>query len=221
MVRQGLRWAGRWALFTAMLAAAGMPVPAAAGGPGTPPPLAACVVVEVRDATDLVLRCAGGRLEVRLPGVVAPRPGPPLLGGEPYGDASVEEARRWLGGLRLVRDGRTLRAGGSDVRHELLARGLVQLARGAAATLPAELAAAERSARQRQLGVWSHEAWRRHQSDLTLALDLPAPPPPPPLGAVAERLARHSREERRAAFDAALAALEARPPDAALAPPRR
>ena len=194
------------------VASAGAGSRAAAGEP--------CAIVAVRDAATLRVHCGAGHREVLLPGIVAPRGGGPLLGGEPFGDESRDEARRWLVGRRVVPAGDSLWLDGADVRVLLLARGLAQIARGAAARLPPALATAERSARERQLGIWSHAAWSRHQAAVTRPMDLPTPPPPQPpsLGRVAARHARHTPEQRRAAFDAAIAALDRAEEDGASPP---
>jgi len=88
---------------------------------------------------------------------------------------------------------------------------------------PADLAAlrrAEREARSRGLGAWSHAAWRTHRASVTepIPLTAPTPPPaPPPLALLAARPGQPSWEERKAAFEAALRELER----AAAPPPRR
>ena len=44
-----------------------------------------CLVVDADDAATLRVQCGGELRTVRLASVRAPRPGPTLLGGEPYG----------------------------------------------------------------------------------------------------------------------------------------
>jgi hypothetical protein len=166
-------------------------------------------VTSVSDAATLTLRCAGSERTVALAGVTAPRPGPPLHGGEPFGDGSAAAASEMLAGRAVrVSDSRVTFAG-ADLRLALLERGLVRVRTGF--TSPA-LVAAERSARAAQRGLWSLEVWQRHHSAVTVPLDLPpqGPPPPTPLGVVADRLARRDRAARRQAFDAALAELAQR-----------
>lgn len=177
------------------------------------PPGAECEVVAVPAVTSLSLRCGGGLWPARLAGVTAPRPGGPLEGGEPHGDDSLAAVRELLLGRRVVSGRGTVYLHGRDVRLELLDRGLVQ--RSAAGGDDAPLAAAEAAARRARRGIWSHEVWRRHQTATTRPLDLPAPaqPAPQPLGALAERLAQRTPEERRRAFAAALAALEPADPE--------
>jgi endonuclease YncB( thermonuclease family) len=195
--------------------------PSAAATPSAtaaPPGAAAgetCTIAAVRDAATLSLECPGGRRERQLGGVVAPRPGPPLRGGEPFGDESVAAARTWLLHRVVTAGAEDVRLDGVDLRLGLLARGLVQLGSDAAARAP-DLYAAEREARRHQLGVWSHAAWQRHQAAMREPLDLPTPEPAatPALATVANRLARRSPAERREAFAAALAALAAREPAA-------
>ena len=192
---------------------AGAPAAAPAGALElTAPPGAACEVVAMADATSLSLRCGGGLWPARLAGVAAPRPGTPLQGGEPHGDASRAAARELLLGRRVVSGRGTVYLEGRDVRLELLGRGLVQRS---AAGDDGVLAAAEAAARRARRGIWSHEVWRRHQAATTRPLDLPAPvqAPAQTLGALAERLAQRTPEERRRAFDAAVAALEPADPE--------
>ena len=182
-----------------------------------------CVVIAVTDAVTLTLRCGGRERAAPLPGVRAPRPGGPHAGGEPFAIEGRREVERWLLGAEL-----TLRAGGAwlegrDLRRELLARGLALLDAGEAQG--AELAAlrgAEREARSRGLGAWSHAAWRAHQASVTEPVPLPGGRPPPPAVPLAARAARPGQpswEERKAAFDAAIREL-ARSPGATTDPPR-
>jgi hypothetical protein len=98
------------------------------------------------------------------------------------------------------------------LRPGLLALGLVEWTGDASAAGDATLRAAERQARLASRGLWSYEGWRRHQSSVREPLlipGVPSLPPEEPLGAVAARLTRKSAAERRAAFDAAMAQLQA------------
>lgn len=200
------------------LLAAGRPGQAAAPATSSPE---GCVVTAVADAVTLELRCDGVTRLERLRGVRAPRPGPPHAGGEPFAVESRRRAQQWLAGLRVELADGVARLAGEDVRLALLARGLALVEPAAAerAGLVA-LRYAEREARRRGLGAWSHAAWRAHQASVTEPVALATPPPPsepPRLAARAARPGQPSWEERKAAFDAALRELErAAPP-----PPRR
>ena len=200
------------------LLAAGWPGPVAASAAS---PSAVCMVAGVADAVTLELRCAGETRVERLRGVRAPRPGTPHAGGEPYAAESRRQALRRLAGARIELADGVARLDGEDVRLGLLARGLAVVE--PAAVDRAELAAlrrAEREARSRGLGAWSHAAWRALQASVTEPVPLAAPPPPPappPLAVRAARPGQPSWEERKAAFEAALRELE-RPPTP---PPRR
>jgi endonuclease YncB( thermonuclease family) len=199
----------RWPplLWGAWLTLAAAPLVAA------PPPAAApCRVLAVVDAAKLRLACPEGERRVALAGLHAPRPGPPQQGGEAFAAESRELAREWLTGRPVELLAWTVRLDGRDVREELLARGWVQLA----ALDPADevgrrLIAAERSARAARRGLWSLAAWVRHRDSVTEpTLVPPRPPPVPaePLGQRAARLSTQSWEERKAAFESALADLE-------------
>jgi endonuclease YncB( thermonuclease family) len=206
------RWILGW-LVTLLLAA---PL-AGDGAAGPPVRLEACRVSAVLDTVTLRLDCGAGERVVALAGLRAPRPGPPQQGGEPYADESRALASQRLLGNRVDLAGREVRVDGVDVRRELLARGLAQLGDAAAAGESfAALLAAEREARGRRLGLWSLQAWRRHQDSATVATIVPPRPPPAapePLAARAARLSTESWERRKAAFDAALVALAGEPPE--------
>jgi endonuclease YncB( thermonuclease family) len=175
-----------------------------------------CRVVAVNDTIALRLTCAGGVRDVRLATVRAPRPGTPQLGGEPFAAESRELASGLLTGRDVMVAGGVVRHGGMDVRLELLVLGLVQLADpGGIRQGREELLAAEREARARHRGLWSLAAWRRHLASARqpTSLATPAPRAEEPLAARAARLSRLPWEERKAAFDAALAELAAGPPE--------
>jgi endonuclease YncB( thermonuclease family) len=188
-----------------------------------------CGIVAVRDAATLTLRCDGRDRLVRLPGLRAPRL-PSLASdphGEPFAARSRELAEAWLRGSEVeLRDGLVL-LDGSDLRRDLLARGLAQLETAppaiASATAPGgdPLRAAEREARAQRRGIWSHDAWLARRSAATDPVPLPSPPPPPSrpaLAALAVRPGQPSWEERKAAFEAAVAELERRSDGARSAP---
>jgi endonuclease YncB( thermonuclease family) len=179
----------------------------AAGGP-------TCVVVGVEDAATLQLQCGGEPRTLRLASVRAPQPGNALGGGEPYGTQGRDLVRGWFVGRRVEVGGGTARLGGEDVRHGLLSLGLVEWTGSESTPADAPLRAAERDARLASRGLWSYDAWRRHQSTVREPLLVPGVPPLPAsesLGAVAARYSRKSAAERRAAFDAAVSHLEALP----------
>ena len=191
------------------------------GGAAAAPPAAPCVIASVADAVGLELQCAGGTRMERLRGLRAPRPGPPHAGGEPFAAESRRLTQEWLTGARVELADGVARLDGEDLRLGLLARGLAVVE--PASLDPADLAAlrrAEREARSRGLGAWSHAAWRTHRASVTepIPLAAPTPPPaPPPLALRAARPGQPSWEERKAAFEAALRELER----AAARPPRR
>lgn len=196
---------------------------AAAGGR---PALAAnergCLVVDADDAATLRLQCGGELRTLRLASVRAPRPGPTLLGGEPYGSDGRELVRGWFVGKRVEVGGGTARLGGEDLRRGLLALGLVEWTGSATSAADAPLRAAEREARLGSRGLWSIDAWRRHQATASEPLLVPGTPalaPAESIGAAAARFPRKSEAERRAAFDAAVANLKTMPPVAAAAAP--
>jgi endonuclease YncB( thermonuclease family) len=175
------------------------------------PQVEPCVVVDVIDAATLRLACAGRERTVRLPAVRAPRPGAPQQGGEPFSGESLALAAGLLRAQPVVAVAGVVLYEGEDLRRQLLALGLVQLAdipsfHGAGA----ELRAAEREARAARRGLWSLAAWRRHQALATRPTELIAPTPrvEEPLAARAARMTRLSWEQRKAAFDAAMAELE-------------
>ena len=201
------------ALGTAWGPAAAAAPPAAGGAAAaSPAPPARCVVRSVADAVTLELRCAGIARGVRLGGVRAPRPGGPHEGGEPFAAESRRLAAELLAGAEIELAGGVARLGGEDVRVALLERGLVFV--DAAAADGSGLAAlrdAERGARSRGAGAWSHAAWRAHQASVTAPVPIAAPPPPPrrePLASRAALPGQPSWEERKAAFEAALRGLE-------------
>ena len=183
-----------------------------------------CQVVGADDAATLRLRCGVEPRLLRLAAVRAPRPGTPLEGGEPYGTQGRDLVRGWFVGRLVEVGGGTARLGGEDVRRGLLALGLVEWTGGATVEGDAALRAAEREARLAARGLWSYAAWRRHQSSVRQPLLIPGIPPPPAeesLGAAAARLSSRSAAERRAAFEAAVAQLEARRRAQPEAPPKR
>ena len=192
---------------------AGAPVPSSASGPS-------CLVVDADDAATLRLQCGGELRMLHLASVRAPRPGPTLLGGQPYGSDGRDLVRGWFGGKRVEVGGGTAFLGGEDVRLGLLRLGLVEWS-GAATSTSAALRAAEREARLGSRGLWSIDAWRRHQATARQPLLVPGTPPLAPaesIGAAAARFPRQSEAARRAAFEASLAQLETMPPVAAAAP---
>ena len=187
----------------------------AAGGPS-------CLVVGVDDAATLRLQCGGAPRTLRLASVRAPRPGTALTGGEPYGTQGRDLARGWFVGKSLEVGGGTARLGSEDLRHGLLALGLVEWTGGTATAADAALRAAEREARLAARGLWSAVAWRRHQASVTEPLLVPGLPPLPPaesIGTLAARFPRKDAAQRRAAFAAAVAQLEAQKVSQAASPP--
>jgi hypothetical protein len=195
---------GIWLLVvaTALLAAA----PAAAGTERT------CVVIGGDDAATWRLQCGGEVGTLQLASVRAPRPGTALQGGEPYGTQGRDLVRGWFVGRRVEVGGGTVRLGGEDVRLGLLFLGIVEWTGTATTAGDAALRSAAREARLGSRGVWSHDAWRRHQASVREPLLVPGVPPLPAqesIGAVAARFQRKSAAERRAAFEAAIGQLEA------------
>ena len=180
-----------------------------------------CLVVDADDAATLRLRCGGELRTLRLAAVHAPRPGPTLLGGEPYGSDGRDLVRGWFAGKRVEVSGGTAFLGGEDVRIGLLRLGLVEWSGGAATSASAPLRAAEREARLGSRGLWSIDAWRRHQATAREPLLVPGTPPLAPaesIGTAAARFPRKDEAQRRAAFEAAVAQLKTMPPVAAAAP---
>jgi endonuclease YncB( thermonuclease family) len=175
-----------------------------------------CLVTGADDAATLRLQCQGVTRTLRLASVRAPRPGTPLEGGEPYGTDGRDLVRGWFVGRQVELAGGTVRLGGEDVRRGLLALGLVEwTAPPAVDGSDRALRAAEREARLGARGLWSYDGWRRHQSSVREPLLIPGIPPlarEEPLAARAARLSRQSAAERRAAFAAAIAQLEAQRP---------
>ena len=186
---------------------------------------ALCRITAVVDAATLRLACAGGDRMVRLDGVRAPRPGLPQEGGEPYGSDSRELARRELTGRSVVVAAagglKWLAVDGVDLRGPLLASGMIQTTAAGRRRLAAALLAAERSARAGQRGLWSYEAWRRHREAARSPFALVQPPPKAPESAAgrAARAGDKPWQERKAAFEAALAELERAQEEAAPATP--
>lgn len=179
-----------------------------------------CVVVDADDAATLRLQCGNELRTLHLASVRAPRPGPTLLGGEPYGSDGRELVRGWFIGKRIEVGGGTARLAGEDVRRGLLALGLVEWTGSGTTPADAPLRAAEREARLGSRGLWSIDAWRRHQATASEPLLVPGTPalaPAESIGAAAARFPRKSEAERRAAFDAAVANLKTMPPVAASA----
>ena len=182
-----------------------------------------CLVIGADDAATLRLQCDGELRTLRLASVRAPRPGTPLEGGEPYGTQGRDLVRGWFVGRRVDVGGGTAKLGGEDLRHGLLALGLVEWKGTEAAGVDGKLRSAQREARLGARGLWSYDGWRRYQSSVREPLLIPGVPPAAPeesLGVRAARLSRKSAAERRAAFDAAIAQLEAQrrtepPPSAA------
>lgn len=171
-----------------------------------------CLVVGADDAATLRLQCGGELRALRLASVRAPRPGTPLEGGEPYGTQGRDLVRGWFVGRRVEVAGGTAKLGGEDVRRGLLALGLVEWKGAEIADADGKLRSAQREARLAARGLWSYDGWRRHQSSVREPLLIPGVPPQAreeSLGIRAARLARKSAAERRAAFDAAIAQLEA------------
>ncbi len=198
------RGLGIWlpAVATALLAAA--PAAAAVGR--------SCVVIGADDAATLRLQCGGEVRTLQLASVRAPRPGTALQGGEPHGTRGRDLVRGWFVGRRVEVGGGTVRLGGEDVRLGLLSLGLVEWTGTARMVGDAALQAAERAARLGNRGLWSHDAWRRHQASAREPLLIPGVPPLPveeSIGAVAARFQRKSAAERRAAFEAAIGQIEA------------
>ncbi len=171
-----------------------------------------CLVVGADDAATLRLQCGAELRTLRLASLRAPRPGTPLEGGEPYGTQGRDLVRGWFVGRRVDVAGGTARLGGEDVRRGLLSLGLVEWKGTEAADFDGKLRSAQREARFAARGLWSYDGWRRHQSSVREPLLIPGVPPgarEESLGARAARLSRKSAAERRAAFDAAIAQLEA------------
>jgi len=188
-------------------------VPSPASGPS-------CLVVDADDAATLRLQCGGELRMLHLASVRAPRPGPTLLGGEPYGSDGRDLVRGWFAGKRVEVGGGTAFLGGEDVRLGLLRLGLVEWSGGTATSASAALRAAEREARLGSRGMWSIDAWRRHQATAREPLLVPGTPPVAPaesIGIAAARYPRKSEAQRRAAFEASLAQLKTMPPVAAAA----
>ncbi|HEV8238281.1 MAG TPA: hypothetical protein VGS57_02815 [Thermoanaerobaculia bacterium] len=179
-----------------------------------------CLVVDADDAATLRLQCGGELRIVRLASVHAPRPGTTLLGGEPYGTEGQELVRGWFVGKRVEVSAGTVRLGGEDVRLGLLRLGLVDWAGSATTAGEADLGSAEREARLASRGLWSYDAWRRHQATARVPLLVNGPPPRAveSIGVAAARFSRKSEVERRAAFDAAVAQLKTLSPVAAAKP---
>ena len=204
--------AGAGPAVAASRVAGGGPAQSPASGPG-------CLVVDADDAATLRLQCGGELRTLRLASVRAPRPGPTLLGGEPYGSDGRELVRGWFVGKRVEVGGGTAFLGGEDVRLGLLRLGVVEWS-GAATPASAALRAAEREARLGSRGLWSIDAWRRHQATAREPLLVPGTPPLAPaesIGTAAARFPRKDEAQRRAAFEAALAQLKTMPPVAAAA----
>ena len=171
-----------------------------------------CLVVGADDAATLRLQCSSELRTLRLAAVRAPRPGTPLEGGEPYGTQGRDLVRGWFVGRRVEVAGSTAKLGGEDLRRGLLALGLVEWKGAEAADVDGKLRSAQREARLAARGLWSYDGWRHHQSSVREPLLIPGALPVMPeesLGVRAARLARKSVAERRAAFDAAIAQLEA------------
>jgi endonuclease YncB( thermonuclease family) len=190
----------------------GIAIGALGAGPACAQRVEACIVVGADDAATFHLACGSGPRTLKLASVRAPRPGTLPEGGEPYGTQARDLVRAWFTGRRVEVDGRTARVGGDDLRRGLLFLGLVEWAGADATPGAAALRRAEREARLASRGLWSLEAWRVHQASARQPLLLPgAPPTVPrePLGSVAARLERPSAAQRLAAFEAALAQLEA------------
>jgi len=205
---------GIWllAVATALLAAA----PVAAGTERT------CVVIGVDDAATWRLQCGAEVRALQLGSVRAPRPGTPLQGGEPYGTQGRDLVRGWFVGRRVGVSGGTARLGGEDVRLGLLFLGIVEWTGTATTAGDAALQAKAREARLGSRGLWSHDAWRRHQASVREPLLVPGVPPLPAqesIGAVAARFQRKSAAERRAAFEAAIGQIEAYRDEAPLPQP--
>ncbi len=129
-----------------------------------------------------------------------------------YGTQGRDLVRGWFVGRRVEVSGGTAKLGGEDVRCGLLALGLVEWKGAEVADVDGKLRSAQREARLAARGLWSYDGWRRHQSSVREPLLIPGVPPQAPqesLGVRAARLSRKSAAERRAAFDAAIAQLEA------------
>ena len=173
-----------------------------------------CVVVGVEDAATLQLRCGEGLRTLRFAAVRAPRPGNAMTGGEPYGTQGRDLMRGWFVGRQVEVSGATARLGGEDLRRGMLSLGLVEWTGSETTSADAPLRTAERAARLASRGLWSYDAWRRHQSTVREPLLVPGVPPVPAsqsLGAVAARYSRKTAAERRAAFDAAVSRLATLP----------
>jgi endonuclease YncB( thermonuclease family) len=179
-------------------------------------PTLACRVVAVEDSSSLRVVCGDRPGRLRLPGLRAPQPGPPQLGGEPF----AEESQRHVQELLL---GRTVRLDGSgsggpprvlldgEELSQLLVRCGWAFARPSQGPFGDTLQQAERSARAEGLGVWSLDAWTSLRDQATVPVLLPAPsasPPEPSLGEHARALTDKTWAERKAAFEQALAELE-------------
>ena len=188
-----------------------------------------CRIQGIEGPGVLRLRCGPTLRQLRLRGIRLPRPGPPQLGGEPFAEEARDRIRQWLQGLPASiappsrhREGPAiLLPTGEELIPELLRRGLAQVEGGGADSPSSGLLAAEREARSRGRGIWSHEAWRAHQEESTRAVVLPgtrAPIPRRPLADRARELSDESWEERKEAFEAAMRELEG--PDAAGSDPR-
>lgn len=199
-------------LLASVLASAARPAPK------TPP--ISCRIVAVEDAATFRVVCGGRPGRLRLPGVRAPVPGPSQLGGEPFADGSRRLASALLAGeeIQIERPATArasrVRLGGRDLSLLLLRSGLV-FAIPEGGTRGRLLVAAERAARAARIGVWSLDAWKAHRDDATRAVDLPFPtaaPPEPTLGQRARALTDKPWEERKAAFEKAVAALEDQEP---------
>jgi endonuclease YncB( thermonuclease family) len=200
------------AVATALLAAA----PVAAGTERS------CVVIGVDDAATWRLQCGGEMRTLQLASVRAPRPGTPLQKGEPYGTQGRDLVRGWFVGRRVGVGGGTARLGGEDLRLGLLSLGIVEWTGTATTVGDAALQSAARQARLGSRGLWSHDAWRRHQASAREPLLVPGVPPLPAqesIGAVAARFQRKSAAERRAAFEAAIGQIEAYRDEAPLPQP--
>ena len=175
---------------------------------------ATCRVLDVEDSATLVVQCGDRSGVLRVPGIRAPRPGPPQLGGEPYAEESRRLAAELLtsGIVEIVgsRDGTELRFREENLGELLLRRGWAYLESVEAHSAP-NLAAAERDARGRGSGVWSAEAWQELRDRVTEPVFLAPPRPPekqPALGERSRTLVSKPWSERKAAFEEALRDLE-------------
>lgn len=178
-----------------------------------------CQIEEVEDPIIIRLRCGPTERRLRLPAIRPPRPGPPQLGGEPFAEEARQEARRWLAGVevslgtspRPAREPVIRLPGGEELAAALVRRGLVYVEDDGSGAPSVRLLSAEREARSEGRGVWSYEAWRNHREESTRGVVLPRPRPStprPPLAVRARKLSDKSWEERRRAFEAAMAELE-------------